>query len=269
MPSHLAGACLRHRPRRLSRGSRGAHAADPPSAEQRAFLEIYRELVEINTTDSVGDTRARGAGHGGAPARRRDSRRGHPGALPGPAQGQPGGALARHRRTRRCCCSRISMSSRPSARTGTRSVQAGRGRRLFPRPRRHRRQGDGRDLRRQPDPLVKEGYQARPRHHPCAHRRRGAVGFAAQRRALAAGAPSRSDRCRIRDQRRRRRRIARRQTVPARGPARREGLPDLPARGHGSRRPQRRRRGATTRSTGSPRPCAGSRSSIFRHGSTR
>jgi acetylornithine deacetylase/succinyl-diaminopimelate desuccinylase-like protein len=33
-----------------------AQAAEPRSPEQQAFLEIYRELVEINTTDSVGDT---------------------------------------------------------------------------------------------------------------------------------------------------------------------------------------------------------------------
>jgi acetylornithine deacetylase/succinyl-diaminopimelate desuccinylase-like protein len=33
-----------------------AHAADTPPPEQQAFLDIYRELVEINTTDSVGDT---------------------------------------------------------------------------------------------------------------------------------------------------------------------------------------------------------------------
>ena len=33
-----------------------AHAADTLSADQRAFLDIYRELVGINTTDSAGDT---------------------------------------------------------------------------------------------------------------------------------------------------------------------------------------------------------------------
>src|SRR5438128_2247543 len=30
--------------------------AEPRSAEQQAFVDIYRELVEINTTDSVGDS---------------------------------------------------------------------------------------------------------------------------------------------------------------------------------------------------------------------
>src|SRR2546430_4078414 len=34
----------------------GAHATDPLSPEQQAFREIYRELVEINTTQSAGDT---------------------------------------------------------------------------------------------------------------------------------------------------------------------------------------------------------------------
>src|SRR5262245_22685565 len=32
-----------------------ARAADP-SAERQAFRDIYRELIEINTTDSVGDS---------------------------------------------------------------------------------------------------------------------------------------------------------------------------------------------------------------------
>jgi acetylornithine deacetylase/succinyl-diaminopimelate desuccinylase-like protein len=33
-----------------------AYAAEMRTPEQQAFIEIYRELVEINTTDSVGDT---------------------------------------------------------------------------------------------------------------------------------------------------------------------------------------------------------------------
>ena len=33
-----------------------AHATDPLSPEQQAFREIYRALVEINTTQSAGDT---------------------------------------------------------------------------------------------------------------------------------------------------------------------------------------------------------------------
>src|SRR5713101_68503 len=33
-----------------------AQAADTSSPEQRVFLDVYRELVEINTTDSAGDT---------------------------------------------------------------------------------------------------------------------------------------------------------------------------------------------------------------------
>src|SRR5262245_34434407 len=30
--------------------------AEPRSGEQQAFVDIYRELIEINTTDSVGDS---------------------------------------------------------------------------------------------------------------------------------------------------------------------------------------------------------------------
>ena len=33
-----------------------AHAAETPAPDQQAFLDIYRELVELNTTDSAGDT---------------------------------------------------------------------------------------------------------------------------------------------------------------------------------------------------------------------
>src|SRR5262245_25136656 len=33
-----------------------AHGAEPSTPDQRAFLDIYRELVEIDTTDSAGDT---------------------------------------------------------------------------------------------------------------------------------------------------------------------------------------------------------------------
>src|SRR5713226_5384091 len=33
-----------------------AHAAETHPPEQQAFLDLYRELVEINTTDSAGDT---------------------------------------------------------------------------------------------------------------------------------------------------------------------------------------------------------------------
>ena len=40
----------------LAGGFSCALAAEPPSADQRAFVDIYRELIEINTTDSTGDT---------------------------------------------------------------------------------------------------------------------------------------------------------------------------------------------------------------------
>ncbi len=183
---------------------------------------------------------ARRAGDGGAASRRRRSGAGHPGDLIRSPQGQPGGAAARHRRAAAAPPARPSRRGGSAARgLGLRSVQARRGGRPFPRPRRHRRQGDGGDLRRQPDPLRQGRVQARPRHHPGADRRRGAVGFAAQRRALAAGAPSRSDRCGIRHQRGRRRHLAQRRAVPFRRANGREGLPNLSARSDGSRRPQR------------------------------
>ena len=40
----------------LAGGFSCALAAEPPSADQRAFVDIYRELIEINTTESTGDT---------------------------------------------------------------------------------------------------------------------------------------------------------------------------------------------------------------------
>ena len=50
-----------------------APAAEPLSADQRAFLDIYQELVEINTTEFLRRHLERGRGHGGATARRRHS----------------------------------------------------------------------------------------------------------------------------------------------------------------------------------------------------
>ena len=106
-------------------------------------------------------------------------------------------------------------------RLAARSVQAHRGRRLFPRPRRHRRQGDGGDIRRQPDRISPRRLQARARHHRRAHHRRGARALAAQRRQMDSGERARADRRRVRAQRRRRRRAAQRPAVPACGAARR------------------------------------------------
>ena len=40
----------------LSGALSGGQAAEPPSADQQAFRDIYRELIEIDTTDSAGDT---------------------------------------------------------------------------------------------------------------------------------------------------------------------------------------------------------------------
>ena len=48
----------------LAGGFSCALAAEPPSADQRAFVDIYRELIEINTTDSTGDTLRAACGDG-------------------------------------------------------------------------------------------------------------------------------------------------------------------------------------------------------------
>jgi acetylornithine deacetylase/succinyl-diaminopimelate desuccinylase-like protein len=55
MPTHLRTAALAL----IAFGAFAvmpARAADTPSADRQAFRDIYRELVEINTTDSVGDS---------------------------------------------------------------------------------------------------------------------------------------------------------------------------------------------------------------------
>jgi acetylornithine deacetylase/succinyl-diaminopimelate desuccinylase-like protein len=57
MPSHLRRGVLAIIVLgALVAGFSPARAADPPTAEQRAFLDIYRELIGINTTESSGDT---------------------------------------------------------------------------------------------------------------------------------------------------------------------------------------------------------------------
>ena len=64
-------------------------------------------------------------------------------------------------------------------------------------------------------------------------------------------------------------RPARRQAIPHERAARREGLPDLPARGDRPRRPQRLGAARQRRSTSWPMPCGASASSTSRSGSTR
>ena len=63
-----------------------AHATEL-TPRQQAFREIYKELVEINTTDSTGDTRARRAGDGGAAQGRRLSGRRFHVISPAPRKG--------------------------------------------------------------------------------------------------------------------------------------------------------------------------------------
>ena len=112
-------ACTDHR-RRARRRLSCAPAAEPLSADQRAFLDIYRELIEINTTESSGDTlRAAEA----MAARLRDggaSSRGHPGSVLRSAQEATWWRdCAAPARAGRFCFSPISMWWRQSVRTGT------------------------------------------------------------------------------------------------------------------------------------------------------
>ena len=99
-------------------------------------------------------------GDGGAAEGRRLPRRRHPRDLDRPAQGQPRGAAARHRRAQADPAARAYRRGAGGRRLAARAVQAHRGRRLFPRPRRDRRQGDGGDFRRQPDRISHGGLQA-------------------------------------------------------------------------------------------------------------
>ncbi len=97
-----------------------AQAADTRTAGAgTAFLDIYRELVEIDTTDPPAtpcvpaEAMAARLRAGGFP--RRISRC----SPPGRARATWWRGCAAPARGGRCCCSRISTWSRPSARTGT------------------------------------------------------------------------------------------------------------------------------------------------------
>ena len=126
------------------------------NAHQQLAREVYKELVEINTVDSVGSVtkaaeamaaRFRAAGFPARdvqvliPAGQAD-------------EGQPRRALSRPRRRERDEADPAARASRRRRRAprglAARSVLAARGERLLPRPRHLGRQGDGGDLRRQP-----------------------------------------------------------------------------------------------------------------------
>ena len=128
----------------------GGAQAQAPS--QQALRDIYRELVEINTTDATGDTvkaaqamaaRLKAAGFPAGDIRVIST---------GPRKGN---LVARLRgtgaRKPMLLLAHIDVVP-PGDGLASRSVQADRDRgRLFPWTRRHRRQGDGRDLSRQSD----------------------------------------------------------------------------------------------------------------------
>ena len=138
----------------------GAAVAQTPSPQQQAFRDIYRELVEIDTTDIAGDTlkaaeamaaRLKAAGFPAADIRVIST---------GPRKGN---LVARLRGTgaRKPMLLLAHIDVVPAGDGWQhRPVQAHRGRRLFPRPRRHRRQGDGGDLPRQPDRIPSRRLQA-------------------------------------------------------------------------------------------------------------
>ena len=117
----------------------GAPAAEGLSPIQQQALDIYRELVEINTVTATGDT-AKAAEAMAARLRagrlcgRRRSR-----FLAGPAQGQSRRAAARKRRAQADPAARSYRRGAGQARgLVNRSIQAGRAGRLFLRARQFR-----------------------------------------------------------------------------------------------------------------------------------
>jgi hypothetical protein len=123
---------------------------------QKQMREIYQELVETNTTNSIGSCtvaankmakRLKAAGYKRRrPADHRAARRSD--------QGQPGGQHEGRRQQEAAAAAgpRRRGGGQPRG-LGARSVQAGRGRRRVLRPRLVGRQGDGGLVRRQHDPL--------------------------------------------------------------------------------------------------------------------
>ena len=128
-------------------------AAQTAPYEQRARA-IYKELIEINTTDTP-------AGNVTTAAQAMAARlkaAGFPDADvqvlgPDPTQAQPGRAVSRHRRAPSSPAPRPPRRRRGQARgLVRRSLHLPRARRLVLRPRDPRRQGDGLAVCRQPDP---------------------------------------------------------------------------------------------------------------------
>ena len=218
-----------------------AHAQTTGSGEV-AFRELYKELVEINTTLSAGSCTAAAEAMAarlkaaGLPA---DDMQ-----ILAPADRPKDGALIATLRGQD-----RQAEADPSARAhgrgggearglGARSVHAGRGGRLVLRARRQRRQGHGRGLHRQPDPLPDGRVQAAPRHQAGADLRRGNAGDVQRRRLADQDAP-RSAAGGVRAQRGRGRRAGcERQADRVADPGGRESLSGLHARNDECWRPQ-------------------------------
>ena len=213
--------------------------ADPTEA---AFRDIYKELVETNTTLSAGSctlaaermaARLEAAGFPDSdlhlivePSHPKEGNL--VAMLPGTdPQGQGDPAARPYRRGRG-----------QARRLGARSVHPRRGGRLLLRARRRRRQSPGGDLGRHAGPLQARGLPAEAHDQDGADLRRG-DGGRLQRRPVSRRREARPDRRRIRPQRRRRRPARRRgQAGRPRHPGGREIPAELPARSHQSRRPQ-------------------------------
>ena len=151
---------------------------------------IFKQLVEINTTQSVGNTTTGRRGDGRAVHGRRFPGRRRARARAVSEEGQPRRALSRHGREAADDPARTPRRRRGQARgLVVRSVRADREGRLLLRSRHGRRQDDGRGVRGQPASSQVGRFRAGARHHPDAHRRRGRR--ARERRQVAARQSSR------------------------------------------------------------------------------
>ena len=222
-------------------------SASSASARRRALRlrrqlahDIFKQLIEINTTDSSRKHHGCGAGHGAAAARCGISR---------PRTWWCSGrTIARATWWRATAAGRGRTSGRSDHRPPGRGGGAARGLehgslpvrregRLLLRPRHAGHEGQRRHRGRRLHPAEKGGLRPGPRHHPRAHRGRG--GRHLQRRRLAAQESPRPRRRRIRTKSGFGRR-ARRHGKPHDGGVRghREALRGLSAARHQSRRPQ-------------------------------
>ena len=205
--------------------------------EQRA-REIYKELVEINTTDTPAGSVTKAAEAMAA----RLKAAGFPDAdirLLGPAPNKFN-LVARYRGTGEkrplLLLAHLDVVDAKREDWSSDPFVLPRGRRLVLRTRDQRRQGDGVTVRRQSDSLERRGVQAGPGSDSGPHRRRGRRHL--QRRLVAGQRAPRSGRRGVRDQRGRRRQHAKGEIPDERGAGEREGLSGLPSGGDQLRRSQ-------------------------------